>query len=137
MTTAKGGAPSKFSKALATEICTLIGSGLSLRAVCAKAGMPHRVTVLRWLAGNEDFAKAYAAAHVAQADAIEESMVEVEEKLLKGRIEHNRARVALASMQWRAERKAPKKYGARIQQEITGKDGGPVVIAGAPSDADL
>jgi hypothetical protein len=136
-TAKKPGAPSKFSTRLATEICTLIAGGQSLRAVCKLPDMPHRVTVLRWLAVNEAFAKEYATAHMAQADAIEEDMVEIESKLMKGRMDPQRAKVALSSMQWRAERKAPKKYGTKIQQEITGRDGGPVVIAGAPSDADL
>lgn len=133
----KRGAPSKYSARLATEICTLIADGKSLRVVCKLPGMPHRVTVLRWLSANEVFAKDYATAYMLQADSIEEDMAEIEGKLMKGRMDPQRARVALNSMQWRAERRAPKKYGTKIQQEITGRDGGPVVIAGAASDADL
>lgn len=133
------GAPSKYSKKLAEQICVAIAGGLSLRTVCKQPGMPHRVTVLRWLASEShaDFAKAYGVAYTAQADAIEEDMADIETKLMKGRMDPQRAKVALASMQWRAERRAPKKFGTKIQQEITGRDGGPVVISGAPSDADL
>ena len=131
--------PTRFSQKLADEICGQIAAGASLRTVCKQPGMPARFTVLRWLASGDypDFIVAYQGAFAAQADAIEEDMAEIETKLMKGRMDPQRARVALASMQWRAERRAPKKYGTKIQQEITGRDGGPVVIAGAPSDADL
>lgn len=131
--------PTKFSKKLADELCGQIAAGESLRGVCKKPGMPARFTVLRWLSSGDhpEFVIAYQGAFAAQADAIEEGMAEIEAKLMKGRMDPQRAKVALSSMQWRAERRAPKKYGTKIQQEITGRDGGPVVIAGAPSDADL
>lgn len=129
----------KFSPKVAADICAQIAGGTSLRTVCKQPGMPARFTVLRWLASGDhpDFVVAYQGAFAAQADAIEEDMADIEAKLMKGRMDPQRAKVALSSMQWRAERRAPKKYGTKIQQEITGRDGGPVVIAGAASDADL
>jgi hypothetical protein len=129
----------KFSQAIAGEICQLIAEGMSLRNVCLRPGAPTKTTVMRWLASGDhpEFVVAYQGAFVAQADAIEEDMADIESKLIRGRRDHQRAKVALSSMQWRAERRAPKKYGTKIQQEITGRDGGPVVISGAPSDADL
>ena len=139
MATATRRTPTKFSPKIAETLCVAIAAGSSLRTVCKQPGMPARFTVLRWLASGDypEFVAAYQGAFAAQADAIEEDMAEIETKLLRGRMDPQRARVALASMQWRAERRAPKKYGTKIQQEITGRDGGPVVIAGAPSDADL
>jgi len=132
-------AHSKFSQKLVDEICELIAGGMSLRNVCKRPGMPSRETVCQWLNHREEFRKAYSAAYVAQADSIEEEMAEIEGRLMRAKnpIDAQRAKVALSSMQWRAERRAPKKYGTKIQQEITGRDGGPVVIAGAPTDADL
>lgn len=139
MATGKRASPVTFSQAVADEICQLIAEGMSLRSICLRDGMPDKRTVLRWLASGDhpEFIVAYQGAFAAQADAIEEDMAEIESKLVSGRMDSKRAKVALWSMQWRAERRAPKKYGTKIQQEITGRDGGPVVIAGAPSDADL
>jgi len=131
--------PTKFSQKVADELCALVAGGMSLRNACTQPGMPDKRTVLRWLASGDrpEFVVAYQGAFAAQADSIEEDMADIESKLMRGRMDSKRAKVALWSMQWRAERRAPKKYGTKIQQEITGRDGGPVVIAGAPSDADL
>ena len=37
-------------------------------------------------------------------------------------------RVKIDALKWIAGRRAPKRYGERVQQEITGADGGPLAI---------
>lgn len=40
----------------------------------------------------------------------------------------NRSRLRVDTRKWLMSKIAPKKYAERIQQEISGKDGGPVVV---------
>ena len=115
-------------EAIKTEICERIAGGESMRAVCRDAHMPDRATVLRWLEGDEAFAARCARARELQADALEEDMAEVEQRTLSGEIEPKAASVVLSSKRWRAEKLAPKKYGARTAMELTGANGGPVQI---------
>lgn len=39
-----------------------------------------------------------------------------------------RSRLSVDSMKWLLSKLAPKKYGDRVQQEITGAEGGPLVV---------
>lgn len=125
----KAGRPSDYTPEIADRICNLIAeSDISLRQICAMAGMPHRTTVLRWLADPKraEFASKYARAREGQADAVFDGMADIEKKVLQRKLDPKAARVVLASQQWRADKLAPKKYGAKVTQEVTGPNGGPI-----------
>lgn len=144
-------APSLYSPELAAKICDEIAGGRSMRSICQDEGMPSKTSVLRWLANNEDFQKLYIAAKAMQAEGFADELIELADTPREGKkivrkgklvetttgdmIEHRKLQVS--TRQWMIERLLPKKYGTKIQQEITGRDGGPVVIAGAATDADL
>lgn len=89
-------------------------SGKSMRQVCDMEGMPHRMTVIRWMAEDKEFATKCARAREIQADTIEEDMADIEDEVLQGRIDPAAARVVLSSKQWRASKMAPKKYGDKV-----------------------
>lgn len=143
--------PTKYTLKLAEKVCAEIMNGRSLRSICTDAGMPNKSTVMRWMAGNEDFVKLYTAAKAIQAEGFADELIAIADTPQLGKktvrkngkvetttgdmIEHRKLQVS--SRQWIIERILSKKYGTKIQQEITGRDGGPVVIAGAASDADL
>lgn len=110
------------------EICNRIAEGESLRAICRDDHMPDRRTVLRWLENDDVFAARCARARELQADALEEDMADVEQKTLDGTIDPKAANVVLSSKRWRASKLAPKKYGDKSALELTGANGGPVVI---------
>ncbi len=145
-----GGTP-LYTPELAEKICAEIMTGRSLRSICADTGMPNKSTVMRWLAKNDEFVALYTAAKAIQAEGFADELIELADtpqqgtkEVRKGKlreittgdmIEHRKLQVS--TRQWVIERLLSKKYGTKIQQEITGRDGGPVVIAGAPSDADL
>ena len=100
---------------LVNKILDGIIEGKSVRQICAADDMPHHITVQRWIANNEDFASKCARARELQADAIFEDMQEVADN---GNPEDvQRAKLRVSTMQWRAAKLAPKRYGEKLQTE--------------------
>lgn len=119
-----GGRPSSFTQETADLICERIAEGESLRQICEDEGMPHRVTVLRWLDSNGGFAAKYARARELQGDVMDEKILAVADECTNENAQA--ARVKIDAYKWRAAKLAPKKYGDKVQQEISGPDGGPI-----------
>ncbi len=122
----KTGRPSLYSEELTDRICNRIADGDSLRKICEADDMPDRETVSRWLA-NEDhraFAAKYARAREAQADLMDEEILEVARASKPETAASDRVKVL--AFQWRASKLKPKVYGDRIQQEVSGPGGGPI-----------
>jgi len=118
------GRPSDFSDEIVDFICAEIMEGRSLRSICAADGMPDRVTVHRWLSAHEAFATKYARARDIQADLLFEDMQDVADA---GNPEDvQRARLRVTTMQWRASKLAPKKYGDKIAHVGGGADDEPI-----------
>lgn len=140
-----------YSRALSERICQLLMQGISLRSICERDDMPRRASVMRWLAKHDEFAARYAAAREVGMDMLADEILQIADTPRMGTkkvtkpdgieitegdmIDHRKLQVD--ARKWYLSKLAPKKYGEKIQQEITGRDGGPVVIAGAPTDADL
>ena len=61
------GRPSSYRPEIASQICERMIEGESLLQICADEDMPSRVTVYRWLEGNEPFRNKYARAREEQA----------------------------------------------------------------------
>lgn len=95
-------------------ICEQLASGKPLTHVCAQPGMPNRATVDRWANEKPEFAAQRARAREAQAETLLDEMAEIEAKTLREEVHPVAARAVLSSMQWRAEKMAPKKYGAKL-----------------------
>jgi hypothetical protein len=106
------GRPSDYDDTVAEVICDLITDGLSLRTICEREDMPHRITVLRWLDKHGDFATKYARAREAQADAMDERILAVADASTNETA--NADRVKIAAYQWRAARLKPKVYGDKL-----------------------
>jgi hypothetical protein len=135
------GRPSEYSQAIATDICVRLGLGESLREICSEEGMPSKTTVMRWLAAHKEFRDQYASAREAQADYYAEEIIEIaddgsndwmERKRGEETIEvenHEvigRSRLRVDTRKWLMARMAPKKYGDRVMQEVSGPDGKPI-----------
>ena len=132
----KPGPKSTYSDAIAKTICTEIMSGKSLRTICEQEGFPHRVTVLTWLEDHPDFASKYARARSIYADWLEEQMAE--EADLATVADWQVRKLRITTMQWRASKLAPKKYGDRL--ELAGDKENPLTVmleAGKSLDAKL
>ena len=101
--------------------------------------MPDKSNVLRWLAKDDKFRDQYAHAREAQADYYAEEIIEISDDSSgdeqtdedgKTRINSefvNRSRLRVDTRKWLMARMAPKKYGDKITQEVTGADGSPLV----------
>ncbi len=144
------GRPSLYSPELGERICVLIAEGLSLRNIEAVEGMPTKTTILRWLirADCAEFCDQYARAKELQAEGEADEMIDIADTPQLGVIEtikpdgsvevrkedmlgHRKLR--LETRKWILARRLPKKYGDKLTQEITGKDGGPIASMVMPS----
>lgn len=137
-----GGRPSDYSSEIAEHICKSLMEGRSLRSVCSEEGMPQVSTVFLWLHRHKEFMEQYAHAREVQAEAMADEMNDIaddgsndwmDRELKNGdtiRVpdhEHiNRSRLRVDTRKWIAARLLPKKFGDRVVNEVTGKDGGPI-----------
>lgn len=140
-----------YTAEMATEICKRIADGMSLRELCEAEDMPARSTVFLWLAAHKDFSDQYTHAREAQADALVEECLEIADDGFNDWMERRsesekgagvnngwvlngealgRSKLRCEQRRWWAARIAPKKYGDKVQQEVSGPDGGPLQITG-------
>jgi hypothetical protein len=134
------GRPTTYTDALGDSICERLMDGESLKSICAADDMPHRSTVFRWIVANETFRDMYARAREEQAETMADEIVSIadegETKVIVGgdgasmvvfdstAVARNRLRVD--ARKWVAAKLKPRKYGDKLQTEISGPDGGPV-----------
>lgn len=104
-------------------VCEGLLNGKSLRKICLEEGMPNKSTILRWLNEEDEFATIIARARDLQADSLFDDMTEIVNNMVSGEIDANVARTAIWAKQWQASKLKPKKYGDKLTQELTGKDG--------------
>lgn len=72
----KVGAPSKFTAALAAEICERVSEGEPLRQICREKKIAWR-TIYNWRKDNEEFDRAMTLARDIGMDAIFEDTIEI------------------------------------------------------------
>jgi hypothetical protein len=133
--------PSKYTKVMASRICERLMAGESLRKICTDADMPTQSTVYRWLDQFEPFQEQYARAREIQADTLADQILDIADDGSNDTYpvddtgatgtNHDviaRSRLRVDARKWMASKLAPKKYGEKLQQEVTGGDGGPLVV---------
>lgn len=131
--------PTDYNEDIADKICERLADGESLRQICADDAMPSRSAVFKWLGKHPEFADQYARAREEQAETLADEIVgiadetevraqgedgEVVLSLDPTAIARNRLRVD--ARKWVAAKLKPKKYGDKVQTELTGANGGPV-----------
>lgn len=136
------GRPSTYSEETAAAICELIADGQSLVEICKRDDMPVRSTVFKWLAQNQLFADMYAQARIAQADHMFDEIIAIaddgsndfmekkfgeETKWVENGEAIRRSALRVDARKWAAAKLAPRKYGEKITQEVTGADGTPLI----------
>jgi hypothetical protein len=135
------GRPSSYSPELAEAICNLIVEGNSLRAIEDIDGMPSKTSILRWAAKNTEFRDQYARACEARTDAHADEILAIADDGQNDWMQKNhgenlvwvengealrRSQLRIDARKWLMSKMAPKKYGEKVSQEISGKDGGPI-----------
>lgn len=114
------GRPSEYSAEMAEHICDLIARGLSLRTICVKSDMPSMSTVCKWLKGNSEFSEQYARAREEQADVYADEIVEIADSVEPDTAAVSKAKLQIDARKWKAAKLAPKKYGDKVEQQISG-----------------
>lgn len=133
-----GGRPSTYSAEVADAICELIADGKSLRTICSAEDMPCKASIFKWLVEHKEFSDQYARARETQADTLADEILDISDDGANDTYEtesgtatnHDviaRSRLRVDARKWYASKLAPKKYGEKVQQEITGKDGAPLI----------
>lgn len=106
------GRPSSYKPEIADEICERMIEGEDLVQICKDDHMPSRVTVYRWMEANPDFETRIARAREGLADYDASMIAEIARNTTKATAEGDRVR--LAAYQWLAAKRAPKRWGDKI-----------------------
>jgi len=126
--------PSEYSEEIAALILGRIAEGESVRAICRDENMPAASTVFLWLQRHSAFSEQYARATAARADAFAEEIIEISDDGRNDTYEDDegrehvntdviqRSRLRVDTRKWLMARMAPKKYGDKVEQILSGGD---------------
>ena len=139
-----GGRPSSYNKQTCDEICNRLALGESLRTICKSEHLPNISTILDWISKHSEFSEQYARAREQQQEFYAEEILDIAdngqndymERLNKnGEVEMvvnyeniQRSRLRVDTRKWIMSKLAPKKYGDKVTQELTGKDGAELIV---------
>lgn len=118
--TARVGRKTTYDQKKADKICELIAQGMSLRSICAESGMPTERTVHRWLIDKEEFCQQYARAREDQADFYTDQIIEIADTVEPDAASVAKAKLQIDARKWKASKLAPKKYGDKVEQVLSG-----------------
>jgi len=115
---------SQYSAEVAKDICERVANGDTLQVIATSYDVSIG-TILNW-ATKEENTDNYARAREAAADLFESKIITRAETVTPESAAADR--VAIDALKWVAARRAPKKYGDKIQQEIVGANGGAIQV---------
>jgi hypothetical protein len=130
------GRPSLYSEELGERICNIIStSNFGLRKICEDLEFPAYDTVTHWLMKQEHpFIQQYARAKEQQAEYLADEMMEIADDCPPLKFHVDKAKLQVETRKWIASKLKAKKYGDKITQEHTGKDGAPIQIENQEMD---
>jgi hypothetical protein len=114
----------EWTTAITDRICELIESGKSINSFAGKKGVPSAPSIYRKMAKDAEFAGMIAIARQAQQEHEMEKCIELADSATPE--DWQVKRLQIWARHWRASRMIPKKWGDKITQEITGRDGSPI-----------
>lgn len=129
------GRPSEYNVEIAAKICAQLSEGMTLRKVCMADDMPSRVTVFSWIEKHPEFLNQYIRAREYQVEYWLDETIDISDESSSDlmadeygnlKTDHEvvkRSQIRIQARQWSIVKMAPKKYGDKVQQEVTGKDG--------------
>jgi hypothetical protein len=110
---------------IADELVTWISEGKTLRAFCRQSGYPSKSTIYVALENEPELAGRIARAREEGHDAIAEECLEIIDSAEDANLGKAQVWTRLQLLaKWN-----PKKYGDKVQQEVSGPDGGPLETA--------
>mgnify|MGYP000869508350 CR=1 FL=1 len=129
-----------YPKSVRLKICERIAKGESMISICASEGMPVQSVVYNWLTVDKDFAERYARAREQQAEHYLDEIIAISDDVSLDEIidgEGNprtnneaiqRSKLKVETRKWVMAKLAPKKYGDKVTQEVTGANGDPISL---------
>lgn len=136
-----GRPPMEPTQEIMDRICEQLSDGKSLRKICLADDMPGQTTVFKWLANDESFAKQYAHAREAQADAIFDECLDIADDATNDFMddkdgkdgEYNgdhvqRTRIRIDTRKWMAGKLRPKKYGDAMLHKHADAEGEKIAL---------
>ena len=126
----KGGRPRTrppvTDPAACARLCRMLENGIAMRIACLQQDVPSETEVYETMAKDVGFRSFIARAReVAQHAIIDETVAMADAATTE---DWQVVKLRIWARQWRAGKIAPKVYGDKVTQEITGADGGPVTI---------
>ena len=118
---------SSYTPEIAHKICERMIEGEDLVTICSDPEMPSRRTVYRWMDEFPEFDAQCARAREGLADFEAARIAKIAESCTPESAPADR--VKLAALQWLASKRAPKKWGDKIEVEAK------VETTNAPSEA--
>lgn len=109
-------------------IFDMIEDGKSLASACRHFGFDPP-SARKLIDAEPELAKSYAAAVEGRGDYYGEQVLNTAAGVVTGAIKPDVGRVAMDGFKWAAGRMAPKRWGDKVQAEVTGKDGAPLQAA--------
>jgi hypothetical protein len=125
---------------MADIICERIAKGESLRKICLDDNMPAHSTILKWLRDIDGFSSQYARAREDQAEFYLDEIIAISDESSQDKIANEdgtertdseaiqRSKLRVDTRKWAMAKLAPKKYGDKITQEVTGANGDPISL---------
>lgn len=109
-----------------SQVLSLIEGGMSENAACKEVGIARatfRTTALRQGAGD-NYARALEGLALDQIEKLELTIKDMRDGTLDPAI----GRIEVDARKWFASKFLPKRFGDKVQQELSGPDGGPVSV---------
>jgi len=104
---------SSYTPEIAAKICERMIEGEDIVTICKDPEMPSRRTVYRWMDEHPEFDTQCARAREGLADFEAHKIAEIATKCTPGSAPADR--VKLSALQWLASKRAPKKWGDRVE----------------------
>lgn len=129
-----GRPPREITREIEDTILEGIVSGKSIRDICKNQKIeddkfPCVERVFAHLARNEDFSKRYTRARGQQQDTWADEIISIADGTHPDfeKKDANERKLAIETRKWVMGKLRPTRYGDKIQAEITGKDGTPLI----------
>ena len=118
----KGGRPTKYTKELGKQICSLIARGESIRKLVKKKEMPSAASIFNWLLDEDkkEFLEQYEQARNIQAELMFDEILEIADQKDVQRTIRDRLRVD--TRKWYLSKVLPKKFGDKLDLTTLGKE---------------
>lgn len=136
------GRPSKYTQAIADEICERLANGEPLTKICRDDHMPNVATVFRWETAQDGFSDKVTRARESSADHFSHEILEISDEHPQVEIptkfgsyvatdsagvQRNKARIETRIKLMQMLKR--KSYGDKITQEISGPDGAAIPLS--------